>query len=67
MNKGVIYAASAYVLWGLLPLYWKALQDVPAGQILAHRIVWSLVFVGLILTARHNWSCLLYTSPSPRD
>ena len=39
MNKGVIYAASAYVLWGLLPLYWKALQDVPAGQILALSLI----------------------------
>ncbi len=56
MNKGVVYAAGAYILWGLLPLYWKALDSVPAGQILAHRIVWSLVFVGLILTARHNWA-----------
>ena len=66
MNKGIIYAASAYVLWGLLPLYWKALQDVPAGQILAHRIAWSLVFVGLILTARHNWGWLRGAVRQPR-
>jgi chloramphenicol-sensitive protein RarD len=41
MNKGIIYAAGAYIIWGLLPLYWKALHDVPTGQILAQRIVWS--------------------------
>jgi chloramphenicol-sensitive protein RarD len=56
LNKGVIYAAGAYILWGLFPIYWKALIEVPATQILAHRIVWSLVFVGLILTLRRNWS-----------
>lgn len=32
------YVIAAYTLWGLLPVYWKALQQVPASQILAHRI-----------------------------
>jgi chloramphenicol-sensitive protein RarD len=58
MNKGILYAAGAYVIWGLLPLYWKSLHGVPAGQILAHRIVWSLVFVGLMLTLRRHWDWL---------
>lgn len=58
MNKGTIYAAGAYFLWGLLPIYWKLLDEVPAAQILAHRIVWSLVFVGLVLMVRRNWRWL---------
>ena len=58
MNKGIYYAVSAYFIWGLLPIYWKAIQSVPAGQILAHRIVWSLVVVGAILFARRNWGWL---------
>lgn len=66
MNKGIIYAAGAYIIWGLLPLYWKALSGVPAGQILAHRIVWSLVFVGIILALRHNWSWLRGAVRKPR-
>jgi chloramphenicol-sensitive protein RarD len=66
MNKGVVYAAGAYIIWGLLPLYWKALDDVPAGQILAHRIVWSLAFVGLALTLRRNWSWLRGAVRRPR-
>jgi len=66
MNKGVLYAAGAYVLWGLLPIYWKALDDVPAGQILAHRIVWSLGFVALILTVRRNWGWLRGAVRQPR-
>lgn len=66
MNKGFVYAAVAYIIWGLLPIYWKSLQDVPAGQILSHRIVWSLLFVGLILTLRHNWAWLRDAVTRPR-
>jgi len=42
--KGTWLAALSYVLWGLLPLYWKALGSVPADLVLAHRILWALVF-----------------------
>jgi len=44
-TKGIACVLSAYILWGILPMYWKMLQDVPALEILAHRIVWSLVFL----------------------
>ncbi len=66
MNKGVIYAAASYVAWGLLPIYWKSLHNVPASQILSHRIVWSLLFVGLILTLRRNWGWLRPAIVRPR-
>lgn len=66
MNKGVIYAAASYVAWGLLPIYWKSLHNVPASQILSHRIVWSLLFVGLILTLRRNWDWLRPAIARPR-
>lgn len=46
---GIISAGLSYILWGILPLFWKLVDDVPAGEILAHRIVWSLVFILLIL------------------
>lgn len=52
---GTAYALAAYGAWGLLPLYWRALHDVPAPQILAHRIAWSLVFV-LALVGAQRWS-----------
>ena len=42
MNKGILAAISAYTLWGLLPIYWRVLENEPAIEILAHRIVWSL-------------------------
>lgn len=46
---GIFYALAAYVLWGILPVYWKLVQQVPAQEILAHRVVWSFVFMLAIL------------------
>ena len=54
MNKGVVYAIGAYVLWGLLALFWKALDDVPSFQILCHRISWSLIFLLFIQIIKKN-------------
>ncbi|MGG2014754.1 EamA family transporter RarD [Bacillus sp. S10(2024)] len=48
-KKGMIYATSAYMMWGILPLYWKLIDDVPADEILAHRIVWAFVFMLFVL------------------
>ncbi|NGQ95866.1 EamA family transporter RarD [Brevibacillus sp. SYP-B805] len=55
MNKGIMYGVLAYLLWGLLPLYWKLFLDVPADELLGHRIVWSFFFVGLILLLTRSW------------
>lgn len=51
MQRGVTYAALAYALWGVFPLYFVLLRKVPALEVLAHRIVWSLVVVAALLTA----------------
>ncbi|MFD0770296.1 EamA family transporter RarD [Bacillus sp. CGMCC 1.60114] len=48
-KKGIIYATSAYMMWGILPLYWKLIDEVPAEEILAHRIVWAFAFMLLVL------------------
>ncbi|WP_020062119.1 EamA family transporter RarD [Bacillus sp. 123MFChir2] len=48
-KKGIIYATSAYMMWGILPLYWKLIDDVSAEEILAHRIVWAFVFMLFVL------------------
>ncbi|AFS69906.1 MULTISPECIES: EamA family transporter RarD [Exiguobacterium] len=50
MNKsGLIATLAAYVIWGLLPIYWKLLASVSSEEILAHRIVWSFIFLMLLL------------------
>lgn len=63
-RRGVLFAAGAYVLWGLLPVYWKALIAASPTEILAHRMVWSLVFVALILAVRQN---LAWLGPALRN
>lgn len=56
-NKtGIWYAASAYIAWGILPVYWHFLSQIPAMQILAHRIFWSFIFVALFITIKKQWS-----------
>lgn len=48
-DRGLVYGLAAYGLWGLFPLYWKALDTQGADEVLAHRIVWSLVFCVVVL------------------
>jgi chloramphenicol-sensitive protein RarD len=63
-KTGLVYALLSYGVWGVFPLYWKMLLHVPAQQILAHRIVWSLIFLFLILAWRRDKIFLKYiTSP----
>lgn len=56
MSRGVWFALAAYGLWGLLPIYWKSLYQVDAVEILMHRMVWSLVFLMLVLGVKKQWS-----------
>jgi chloramphenicol-sensitive protein RarD len=65
MNPGVAYALGAYTLWGLFPLYFKLLQQVPALQILAHRMVWSLLLVFLILLVLKRWAWMRLLREQP--
>ncbi len=58
VRRGTAYGAAAYLLWGLFPLYWPLLEPAGAVEILAHRIVWSLVVVLGILAVQRNWSWL---------
>lgn len=58
MSKGIVYAAGAYVAWGLLPIFWKALHGVPAFEILAHRIVWALLVGAALIGLRGRWGAL---------
>ncbi|WP_151737501.1 EamA family transporter RarD [Paenibacillus tengchongensis] len=55
MNNGLVNAILAYIMWGVLPLYWKLFNDVPAGEILSHRVVWSFVFMGILVAVQRRW------------
>lgn len=62
----MLYAIGAFFIWGLFPLYWKPLHQVPALQILCHRIVWSALFVAMILLYQRNWAWLGQALRDPR-
>ncbi len=52
--SGILMDVGAYFLWGILPLYWKLLQRVNPMEILAHRIIWCLVFLLMIVILSRN-------------
>lgn len=53
---GVALGAGAYLCWGFFPLYWPLLEPAGSIEILAHRVVWSLLFVALLLTVTSKWA-----------
>jgi chloramphenicol-sensitive protein RarD len=55
-RRGVLSGLGAYALWGLFPLYFPLLEPATGLEIVAHRVLWSLVFVGLLLFALRRWS-----------
>jgi chloramphenicol-sensitive protein RarD len=54
--RGLVYGAGAYFLWGLFPVYWPLLEPASAVEVLAHRVVWSLLFVGVVLAIQRQWA-----------
>lgn len=66
MNSGIARAALAYVIWGLFPLYFAQLASIPPLEVLAHRIVWSLVFMAGVLAVKRHWAWLAEAFRQPR-
>lgn len=55
MKRGILLAAGAYGCWGLVPLYWRLLEKIPAPQLLGHRIVWSFLALLIIVLVMRKW------------
>ncbi|GAB3545427.1 EamA family transporter RarD [Noviherbaspirillum agri] len=66
MNAGILYAATAYAIWGVFPLYFKALQEIAPIKILMHRVVWSLAFIVVVLAWRRQWAWLRDVARKPK-
>jgi chloramphenicol-sensitive protein RarD len=66
MNKGILAGIGAYTLWGLFPIYWRWLEQDPAIEILAHRMVWSLAFMVTLLVVHKEWRWLAQVLHDPR-
>lgn len=58
MRSGILSAALAFLCWGLFPIYFHAIGEVPPMQILAHRVLWSLTFLLIVLGWRRQWKWL---------
>ncbi|MGI5402218.1 EamA family transporter RarD [Streptomyces sp. CA-135486] len=65
-RAGLLYGIGAYGMWGLVPLFWPLLKPSGAAEILAHRMVWSLAFVGIALLALKRWGWIPELIRSPR-
>ena len=54
-RSGLLAGFAAFITWGLVPVYWKLLKTVPATEILAHRFVWTMLFLILLLSWQRRW------------
>ena len=55
-RAGMVFGLAAFGMWGLLPLYWRLLEDLGALEVLSHRMVWSLPTALVILLLVRSWS-----------
>ncbi len=54
-RSAFVAGVAAFTTWGLVPIYWKLLSKIPAPEILAHRFVWTIVFLGGLLSWQRRW------------
>ncbi|MCK0162451.1 EamA family transporter RarD [Marinobacter sp. S6332] len=54
-SKGVAYGLSAYIMWGCFPLYFALFDGVPAWEVVIHRVLWSCVFLAVVVTFLKRW------------
>lgn len=63
---GFVLGLTAYALWGVLPVYFKALAAIPAVDIVAHRVLWSVPFLAILLSATRSWDKVRAAASAPR-
>jgi chloramphenicol-sensitive protein RarD len=67
LRRGFVFGFSAYLLWGLFPLYWKLIDSSGAIELLAHRILWSLVTIVVLVLVRRRFSQVRALIANPRS
>lgn len=65
-KKGILLAISAYTMWGIAPIYFKALGAVSALEILSHRVVWSFVLLAVLIHLGQRWRSVVGVIHTPR-
>lgn len=66
MRKGILYATACYTVWGLFPVYFKALHEVSPLEILFHRMLWALLFLIVVLAWRKQWTWIPQLFKQPK-
>lgn len=64
--SGVGYASAAFLIWGLSPIYWKVLRNIPAFEIIMHRVIWSFLFLIFVLVFQRHLNELIVTLKNRR-
>ena len=67
MNKGILNGIAAYALWGFFPIYWKLLHQVPALQVIGHRIGWSFILLTAFILFTKQWKEFRSTALTSRN
>lgn len=65
-RAGMLYGTASFILWGLLPLYWKLLQAVPSIEVLAHRIFWSFIVMVIVVVVTGGWGKIVSSARDKR-
>lgn len=65
MRSGYLYALGAFGLWGVLPIYWQLIREVPALQVVCHRIIWSVLLLVPLLSWTGQWPAAMVAIRNP--
>jgi chloramphenicol-sensitive protein RarD len=65
-TRGIWATTAAFVTWGFVPVYWKAVSDLPAEEMIVYRIAWALPFISLLLVWTKGWAQVRSTFRRPR-
>jgi chloramphenicol-sensitive protein RarD len=64
-RAGLMLGLTAYLIWGVMPLYFKLLTQVSASEIVAHRIIWSVLFLGVLVLLWRRWGAVRAALATP--
>ncbi|MCC4271462.1 EamA family transporter RarD [Marinobacter nauticus] len=65
-TKGVVYGLGAYTLWGSFPLYFALFKGIPSWEVLIHRVIWSCLFLALVISILKRWPPVVAALRQPR-
>ncbi|RBW51884.1 EamA family transporter RarD [Marinobacter sp. F3R11] len=65
-NQGVVFGVSAYTIWGCFPLYFALFEGVPAWEVVIHRVLWSCVFLAVVVTFLKRWQVVKSALARPK-